>query len=85
LAKKRTVRYESRWYIVDRLHMLKICWDTFVDALILFSVISTFYFLGFGAAEGGWLVINHLVRGFFVIDLVLCFLTTTVDETGEEV
>ena len=54
----------------------KVLWDIWIGCLILLSVLSVPFFIGFDQSpQGGWFYANVVVDTFFVLDMVATFRT----------
>lgn len=59
-------------------------WEIFISLILIFTAISTPYRIAFIENESmGWTVINYIVDGSFMIDIILCFLSAYEDENEE--
>ena len=75
----------ERHKLIHPEHPRKTSWDVTVCAVIIYSVLTVTYRIGFGGTEGmdvegEWRVIDEIVFGVFVIDICLSFTTAYYDE-----
>ena len=67
--------------VIPHNSLLKHLWDIMIDFLLLYSVIETFYGVGFDiVVKDGHLVWNIIVESLFGIDIILRFFTAYLDE-----
>lgn len=58
----------------------KVSWDVLVAALIMFSIVSTPFRMGFSVeTSNGWLICDLLVDAAFLLDILLTFRTMLYD------
>ena len=61
----------------------KILWDFWVSLLVLSSALYTPWRLAFlENVEPVWLAFEFVMDAFFILDIILCFFSTTFDELG---
>lgn len=55
---------------------MKSKWDTLITLVLIFTCMITPYRIAFVDEDDlTWVVINYVVDGLFLIDMILCFLT----------
>jgi hypothetical protein len=84
-VKAYSVHGDNDWWIFDQYNLKKACWDTFIDVMVAYSVITSLYFLGFQEPTIGGLVIDHFVRVLFIIDICLKFFTEITGNRGNSI
>jgi hypothetical protein len=53
--------------------------------MIAISILSSLYFLGFGAATGNTLIFDNMMMAFFIGEIILNFCTSITDVRGREI
>jgi len=81
-----TVAYPAAWYVIsEKSRPLKI-FQVVLGMCVIYSCLTVVYFLAWpDSLSLGWTVVNWMVEGVFVIDIVLKFMTDRDPNTNEMV
>lgn len=63
-------------------------WDSFVMLVVIYNCITLSYFIGFNpdfTSHGAYILFDNLINLIYVIDIIQSFITTYLDENGDEV
>ena len=74
--------FSHRSSVIGINSLRKAWWDTFMDVLVAYSVITTLYFLGFDEPGIEFYIVDQIARVFFIADIVLHFFSDFVDARG---
>jgi len=72
---------EPPWFVLDPHNRHKVHWDVLIALMIIYSVLVIPWRIGFSQeATGGALVLEVVIDSFFVLDILLTFLTGFYDD-----
>lgn len=73
---------KHRWITIAKDNKFKIVFNALINTLIIYSVVTSLYYLGYAGPESGESLVDLIVWGFFIADFVLNFFTECQDPKG---